>query len=126
VTDAPDLDATARRVIDGNQFRTLGTLDADGRPRLSPVNYTAARYSDFYWVSSPLAHHSRNLGERADVQIVIFDPVAGGDAVYFAATAREIGEDELAAVCPEAFRATGATRRMEPAELRGPASTWPT
>ncbi|HEX5117567.1 MAG TPA: pyridoxamine 5'-phosphate oxidase family protein [Pseudonocardiaceae bacterium] len=97
MSDAPDLDATARRVIDRNLYLILGTLDPDGRPRLSPVHYTAARYSDFYWVSSPHAHHSRNLAERPDVEIVIFDAGAGigtGDAVYFAATAREIGEDE--------------------------------
>lgn len=114
----------ARRVIDGNLYLTLGTLDADGQPRLSPVYYTAARYTDFYWVSSPLAHHSRNLAEHADVQIVIFDSRAGveaGEAVYLSATARVVGEDELAAVCAEAFRTTGGARRMEPAELRGDA-----
>jgi hypothetical protein len=53
----PALDATARRVIDANHYMTLGTLDPDGRPRLSPVCYTRARYSDFYWVSAPEAHH---------------------------------------------------------------------
>jgi nitroimidazol reductase NimA-like FMN-containing flavoprotein (pyridoxamine 5'-phosphate oxidase superfamily) len=68
-----DPDATARRVIDANHDMTLGTLDADGRPRLSPVYYTAARYSDFYWVSSPQAHHSRNLIEHREVELVILD-----------------------------------------------------
>jgi hypothetical protein len=33
----PELDARARRVIDGNLYMTLGTRDRAGRPRLSPV-----------------------------------------------------------------------------------------
>jgi hypothetical protein len=57
----PELDETARRVIDANLYLTLGTQDPDGSPRLPPVFYTAARYTDFYWLSSPDAHHSRNL-----------------------------------------------------------------
>ena len=47
-----ELDATARRVIDANHYMTLGTRDPSGGPRLSPVYYTAARYTDFYWLSS--------------------------------------------------------------------------
>src|SRR4029079_11023331 len=62
--DQAELNAMARRVIDANHYMTLATQDADGRPRLSPLYYTCARYSDFYWVSSPTAHHSRNLGSR--------------------------------------------------------------
>ena len=84
VSGHPDLNAIARRVIDANHYMTLGTLDPDGRPRLSPVYYTAARYSDLYWVSSPDAHHSTNLAERPEVEIVIFDstaPVGEGQAV---------------------------------------------
>lgn len=119
---APSLDAMARSVIDGNRYLTLGTRDAAGRPRLSPVYYTPARYTDFYWVSSPDARHSRNVAEQPDVEIVIFDSTAEigkGRAVYLSATARQIGEDELAAVCPEAFRTTSGEPRFEPAELRG-------
>jgi hypothetical protein len=48
----------ARRVIDANLYMTLGTRDPDGSPRLSPVFYTAARYTDFYWLFSPRAQHS--------------------------------------------------------------------
>jgi hypothetical protein len=60
----PELNAMARRVIDANHYMTLATRDPDGDPRLSPVYYTAARYTDFYWLSSPQAQHSRNLTER--------------------------------------------------------------
>jgi hypothetical protein len=121
----PDLDAMARRVIDANHYMTLGTRDPDGRPRLSPVYYTAARYSDFYWLSSPDAQHSRNVAEHPEIAIVIFDSTArvgAGEAVYLAAAARAIRDDELEVVCPEAFRTTAGARRFEPDELRAGAA----
>ena len=118
----PDLDVMARRVIDANHYMTLGTQDPDGRPRLSPVYYTAARYRDFYWLSSPDAQHSRNVGARPVVEIVIFDSTARvgeGEAVYLTARARAVRDDELEAVCPEAFRTTAGAQRFAPDELRG-------
>jgi hypothetical protein len=108
-------------VIDANHYMTLGTLDPSGAPRLSPVYYTPARYTDFYWVSSPEAHHSRNIAQRPDIAIVIFDSSAAvgeGEAVYLAASARAIRDDELEAVSGEAFRTTAGARRFEPDELR--------
>jgi hypothetical protein len=120
----PDLDALARRVIDVNHYMTMATLDSDGRPRLSPVYYTAARYSDFYWLSTPGAHHSGNVAARPEVEIVIFDSTAAvgeGEAVYLSAVARRIRDDELDAVCPEAFRTTAGARRFQPDEIRGDA-----
>ena len=68
-----DLDEMARLVIDGNLYMVLATLEPDGAPRLSPVYFTPARYTDLYWVSSPDAHHSRNVLERPHVEVVIFD-----------------------------------------------------
>ncbi|MBV9533937.1 MAG: pyridoxamine 5'-phosphate oxidase family protein [Solirubrobacterales bacterium] len=121
----PELDAMARRVIDANHYMTLATVDPDGRPRLSHVYYTAARYTDFYWVSSPEAHHSRNLAVRAEVQIVVFDstaPVGQGEAVYLRGTAKQMPDEELEAVLPEAFRAGAGARPFKADELRGGAS----
>jgi hypothetical protein len=118
----PDLDALARRVIDTNQYMTLGTTDPDGRPRLSPVYYTPARYRDLYWVSSPAAQHSLNLADRPEAEIVIFGstaPVGQGEAVYLSTTATEVPGHELEAVCPEAFRTTPGSHRFTPAGLRG-------
>ena len=113
------LDEMARRVIDGNTYMVLGTLDPDGQPRLSPVFYTAARYGDFYWVSRPDAHHSRNLAERPHVQIVIFDSrrrPGEGEAVYIAADAGEFPQEKLSDVVGEAFR-TDAGTQFSPQEL---------
>jgi nitroimidazol reductase NimA-like FMN-containing flavoprotein (pyridoxamine 5'-phosphate oxidase superfamily) len=124
VTRRRDLDAMARHVIDANHYMVLGTLDPDGRPRLSPVYYAAARYRDFYWVSSPDAHHTHNIRSHPAVELVIFDSTAAvgtGEAVYLSATAREISDHELEDVIHEAFRTTAGTRRFEPDELRGAA-----
>ena len=118
----PDLDEMARRVIDGNLYMTLATLEPDGSPRLSPVYFTPARYTDLYWVSSPDAHHSRNVRERPGVEIVIFDSsvaVGHAEAVYLSARVREVPEAELAAVIGEAFGERGGLRRFAPEELHG-------
>lgn len=52
--------------------------------------------SQVLWVSSPDTRHSRNLGARADVSIVIFDssvPIYGGKGVYMSAVAQEFDHD---------------------------------
>ena len=118
----PEFNAMARRVIDANHYMTLATLDPDGRPRLSPVYYTAARYRDFYWVSSPEAHHSLNLAEHPEVQIVIFDstaPVGQGEAVYLRGVAKQMADEDLEPVLPVAFRTAAGARRFDADELRG-------
>jgi nitroimidazol reductase NimA-like FMN-containing flavoprotein (pyridoxamine 5'-phosphate oxidase superfamily) len=116
-----DLNAMARRVIDANHYMTLATTDPDGRPRLSPVYYTPARYSDFYWVSAPGAQHSLNLAERPEAEIVIFDssaPANRGEAVYLTATVTEVPDDQLETIVAEAFRTTAGARPFTPGELR--------
>ena len=101
-----ELAEMARRVIDGNRYLVLGTVEPEGRPRVSPVFFTPARYREFYWVSSPDAQHSRNVRERPDVQIVVFDSSSlpgTSEAVYLGATARELSAGELQGVLHEAF-----------------------
>jgi nitroimidazol reductase NimA-like FMN-containing flavoprotein (pyridoxamine 5'-phosphate oxidase superfamily) len=120
-----ELRAMARRVIDGNRYLVLGTVDPDGRPRLSPVFFTPARYRDFYWVSSPDARHSHNVRERPPVEIVVFDSTVlpnHGEAVYVSATAREVPAEALAALVGEAFDPqTRGARAFAPEELSGDA-----
>jgi uncharacterized pyridoxamine 5'-phosphate oxidase family protein len=122
VSAQADLDAMARRVIDANHYMTLATVNPDGHPRVSPVYFTAARYTDLYWVSSPDARHSKNLAERPAIEIVIFDsslPVGETAAVYVSAHARAVEDDELQAVIPEAFRTTAGARAFARIELQG-------
>ena len=120
----PDLDALARRVIAGNRYLTLGTLDPGGAPRLSPVFYTAVGHRDFYWVSAPGSHHSRNLAARPSVALVIFDSTAAigaGEAVYLSASARQVGDDELGPATAVAFATAKDGVRFTAGELRGDA-----
>jgi pyridoxamine 5'-phosphate oxidase-like protein len=101
----------------------LGTVEPDGRPRLSPVFYTPAGYRRFYWVSSPTAQHSRNVAERPDVEIVVFDSSVQpgqGQAVYMSAVAREVPPNELSTHLGDAFDpATRGARAFTVDELSG-------
>jgi nitroimidazol reductase NimA-like FMN-containing flavoprotein (pyridoxamine 5'-phosphate oxidase superfamily) len=117
----PELDAMARRVIDANHYMVLGTAQPDGGARVSPVYFTPARYTDFYWLSSPEARHSRNIAERPAVEIVIYDSTArvgDGQAVYVTATARAVADDEVDDRWGEAFRARAGARSYTPDEVR--------
>lgn len=93
MTHDRDLGASARAIIDANLYMVLGTADEAGRPWVSPVYYAPASYSEFVWVSSPKATHSRNLATRPEVSIVIFDsqvPIGTGQGVYMRAAAEEL------------------------------------
>ena len=99
MSDAHDLAAIARAIIDANLYMVLGTADEAGRPWVSPVYYAPAAYREFFWVSSPDATHSRNLEARPEVSIVVFDssvPISTGQAAYMSATARELVGDARA------------------------------
>jgi nitroimidazol reductase NimA-like FMN-containing flavoprotein (pyridoxamine 5'-phosphate oxidase superfamily) len=91
-----DLVAIARSIVDSNRFMTLATADASGLPWASPVWYAAAGYRELLWVSSPEARHSRNLAQRPQLAIVIFDSHEPGDwkAVYMSAVGEEVGDVE--------------------------------
>ena len=97
MTDQNELGAIARAIIDSNLYMTLGTADEAGIPWVSPVYYASAGYTEFLWVSSPEARHSRNLAARPEVSVVIFDsrqPIGTGQGVYVSAFTVELkGED---------------------------------
>jgi hypothetical protein len=98
MTDDQDLAAIARAIVDGNDYMTLGTADADGLPWASPVWYAPAGYAEFLWLSSPEALHSRNLAVRAELSIVVFDsrvPIGAGQAVYMRARAEAVPDADL-------------------------------
>ncbi len=96
--DQPDLAAIARAIIDASVYMTLGTADAAGRPWSSPVFYASREYREFYWMSSLEATQCRNIAERPEMSIVIFDsqiPVGSGQAVYMSAVAGQVADDEI-------------------------------
>ncbi|TYB66167.1 pyridoxamine 5'-phosphate oxidase family protein [Nonomuraea sp. PA05] len=116
----------ARSIIDSNRYMVLGTVDPDGRPRVSPVYFAPDGYDTMFWISSPASHHSRNIAERPEISVVIFDsgvPVGGGaQAVYLLATAARVPDEELDRHVETACRARFPEQEPFPAEeLRPPA-----
>ena len=89
-----DLGAVARSIVDSNRFMALATADASGRPWASPVWYAPRGYRELFWVSSPEARHSRNLAQRPELAIVIFDSHEPGSwkAVYMSADAEQVAD----------------------------------
>jgi nitroimidazol reductase NimA-like FMN-containing flavoprotein (pyridoxamine 5'-phosphate oxidase superfamily) len=120
-----DLREMVRDVVDTNRYLTLGTVGADGPPRLTPVFYTHHEYRELYWVSSPDARHSLNLAGQPAVTIVIFDSTVDPvrtRAVYLDAAARQVPDDELPTACDRAFRRVGpGARAFGPEDLSGSA-----
>jgi len=120
-----ELAQQARDVLDSVRYVALGTIDEDGRPRVSPVYFTPHDYSSLYWVSYADTHHSANIARDERVSGVVFDStlVPGrGRAVYVAGRAREIPAGELDEHLPRAFdpdRRGG--RAFTRAELTDPA-----
>jgi uncharacterized protein YhbP (UPF0306 family) len=116
-----ELVSRAHQLLEGNQYLTLATADPTGRPWSSTVWYAARRRSrpadhlvlELIWLSRPEALHSRNLLERPEVGISIFDstqPAGTGDGLQLAARAEQVPSAELdaaAAVFSEASLAAG-------------------
>jgi hypothetical protein len=93
-----ELAELARAVVDANLYMTLGTAGEAGRPWVSPVYYAPLGYTEFVWVPSPEARHSRNIAVRPQLSIVIFDthaPINTGQGVYIAAFAEELTGADL-------------------------------
>jgi uncharacterized protein YhbP (UPF0306 family) len=126
IVTEPDNTGIANAIVDANRYLTLGTADRDGTPWLTPLYYTPDGYADFYWISSPDAAHSRNIGRRAEVSIVIFDSqavIGTAQAVYARATAEQVPDADL----PDAVRVAFSprfpgVRSMTPDQLMAPAS----
>ena len=89
----------ARRIIDAASYMTLATADAGGRPWATPVWFAQQDLREFIWVSRPGTQHSRNIAERRDIALVVFDstvPPGEGVGVYVEAVASEVGEHDRA------------------------------
>jgi nitroimidazol reductase NimA-like FMN-containing flavoprotein (pyridoxamine 5'-phosphate oxidase superfamily) len=91
----------ARELIAANRYMALATADAAGRPWISPV-WFAPDDGGFLWISRPDSRHSRNLAERPELALVIYDSTvrpAERQALYVEAVAEQLdGERRDAAV----------------------------
>ena len=111
----------ARRMLAQNQYLTLATADASGRPWATTVWYAARQRTqpaealdlELVWLSHPGSQHSRNLAARPEVGLSIFDsgqPAGTGDGLQVSAVAAEADPsvlDETAAVFSAASLAAG-------------------
>ena len=94
-----DTGGTAERVLASTTYVVLATADAGGVPWATPV-WFARDGRGLYWVSRPGAQHSRNIADRPEISLVVFDSqVAVGSASAFYARARAglVPDDEIAA-----------------------------
>jgi nitroimidazol reductase NimA-like FMN-containing flavoprotein (pyridoxamine 5'-phosphate oxidase superfamily) len=127
MTPQHDLAAVARAVIEANSYLTIATADRAGAPWPSPVWYAHRGYREFFWASSPDSRHSRNLTERPQAGIVIFDsqvPARSAQAVYLSVTAAAVTPDELPGAI-EVYSARSQARLGRPwtaADVSAPAS----
>ena len=118
-----DLAADAERVLATVRYVVLATIDPDGAPRVSPVFFTRDG-RDVYWVSSPSAHHSRNVEREPRVEGVVFDStvrVGSAEAVYLTGRAQVVPDGELEARCAAAYADTRDGVAFTPGELSGEA-----
>ncbi|MFG2001021.1 pyridoxamine 5'-phosphate oxidase family protein [Spirillospora sp. NPDC048911] len=127
VTGQMELDASARSIIDANQYMTLATADSEGRPWACPVWFAHDDYTDFIWVSRPETLHTHNLLARPEVGIVIFDstrPPSSTQAVYISAQAEELTgqERELGIVAFSRRSQANGLREWRLSDVTGPAS----
>ncbi|WP_062437145.1 pyridoxamine 5'-phosphate oxidase family protein [Herbidospora daliensis] len=88
------------RLLAESRYLVLATADGQGRPWATPVFFAAFDENRLFWVSSPDSRHSRNLAERSEVAVTVFDshaPVGRAEALYLEATASP-ADDPAAAV----------------------------
>jgi nitroimidazol reductase NimA-like FMN-containing flavoprotein (pyridoxamine 5'-phosphate oxidase superfamily) len=126
VVTKPDIAAIARSIVEENRFMALGTADASGTPWVSPVWYAPLSSREYVWVSRPGTRHSRNLVERPQVAIAIYDSHRPGTwaAVYLVAVAEELEEVDAALAAfnrrseAQGLRAWSRDEVVPPAEFR--------
>ena len=124
MSEDPRLVDMVKRILDGNRYMTIATVDEHGDPWATPVYFSHGDYQDMYWISSPEAKHSLNIAAHPDVSVVVFDsqvPIGGAEAVYMQARAEEVAEP-TEEQCSVAFRQRfEGIKFFRPEELQAPA-----
>jgi len=124
-----DLWQTVGPVLADNLYLVLGTVDAAGRPWVSPVFFAARGENRLFWVSSPDSRHSRNIDGQPTVAITVFDSRAGigaGEAVYMTGTASALGATAGVAGLDTLNARLPASRQLSSDDLcpRGPLAVY--
>ncbi|HVX42984.1 MAG TPA: pyridoxamine 5'-phosphate oxidase family protein [Mycobacteriales bacterium] len=89
--------AQAERIVAEQRYVVLATADRDGTPWPSPVYYAHRGLHEFVWISRPDTTHSRNIAERREISLVVFDSGQApgtGAGVYARARAEATTDEE--------------------------------
>ena len=122
----PDFRDMARGIIESNSYMVLGTADKAGVPWVTPVWFGTSITACSSGSHRPDRRHSRNIGARPEVSIVIFDSgvdVGDARAVYVEARAEELSGAELERDVlrfDSAGQAHGLTRRWAMDDMLAP------
>src|SRR6187551_3580918 len=79
----------AQVIVRSLLYVTVATTSSVGEPWNSPVYSAYDDRGNFYWTSSPLAQHSRNIDQNGRAFLAIYDsmvPAGKGEGVYIEAT----------------------------------------
>ncbi len=90
---SPSYSERAAKILKRIIYANLGTVDADGKPSVSPVRFHYAQDLTIYWASDKASEHSKNVRRNPDLFLVIYDstvPEREGEGVYIQAKAYEI------------------------------------
>ena len=122
MSEGQDLGAIARSIVDTNRFMALATADRNGTPWVSPVWYAPLSYREYVWASRPGTRHSRNLAERPQAAIAIYDSHRPGSwtAFYMAAVAEELEDVDDALEAFNRRSEAQGLRAWSPAEVAPP------
>src|SRR3954468_5921906 len=63
----------AQEIVRRLLYVTVATASSVGEPWNSPVYSAYDRRANFYWTSSPLAQHSRNIDQNGKAFLAIYD-----------------------------------------------------
>ena len=86
-------DDIARTILQTTPYAVVATADPAGTPWATPVWFATDDLHQLFWVSNPDVRHSRNITDRPDVALVVFDstvPPGTGQGVYMAARAEQL------------------------------------
>ena len=83
----------AKIIIDKIQYLTIATADKNRQPWNTAVYTSFDENYTFFWISSPLSQHSKNISENNNVFLLIYDSSIAestGEGVYMQDKAYEL------------------------------------
>ena len=89
--------ARAKEILSRIMYITIATASKDGKPWNTPVYSAFDERYNFFWVSSPLAQHSRNIEESNNAFLVVYDSTqteGTGEGVYVKVKAFELNDEK--------------------------------